>query len=376
MTEEVPASAGRLQQVPLHSLRLDRENPRIPEKNRSDRLEDLAVILEMGFDAHPVAQSIAELGFFQAEPLIVIPSDSESGAWIVVEGNRRLTALLGLANAEMRAEFPDPEKWEALAAKRVISVDMLIPVVVHKTRETTHSEIARVHIVGKLQWRPLMQARYIAARVAEGRTLQEVADLIGIPKSKAADLYRDQAVLLQAEELGLSTSQAEAAFSLLTVALSSTKIREHVGAPLGSRLDPNQPPIPAEKTSELAEVLQWVFGDEEHEPVISDSRQMSQLGSVVSSDVGLAALRNGETLEQAKQKVSAAGLDPLEALKRRLTTAKNALASASSDLSEFTNDPEVVNLVNDIESAVEGIRSTLDELATSTYSEGHQSARR
>lgn len=365
MTEAVPASAGRLKEVPLGSLRLDRENPRIPEKNRRDRLEDLAVILEMGFDAYPVAQSIAELGYFHAEPLIVIPSDKEADVWIVVEGNRRLTALLGLASPAMRAEFPDPEKWEALAQKRSVSLEMLIPVVIHDTRQTTHSEIARVHIVGKLQWRPLMQARYIAARVAEGRTLQEVADLIGIPKSKAADLYRDQAVLTQAEALGLATTQAEQAFSLLTVALSSTKIREHVGAPLGSRLDPDQPPIPAEKTTQLTEMLQWVFGDEDHEAVISDSRQMSQLGSVVSNPVGLEALRRGETLEQAKQKVSAAGLDPLDALKRRLSTAKNALASASSDLSEFATEPEVLSLVSDIESAIEGIRSTLDELGAS-----------
>ncbi|MHA7987822.1 hypothetical protein ACX9R5_18670 [Rathayibacter sp. CAU 1779] len=369
MSEAIPASAGHLKEVTLGSLRLDRDNPRIPEKNRSDRLEDLAVILEMGFDAYPVAQSIAELGFFRAEPLIVIPSDTEPGAWIVVEGNRRLTALLGLASSAMRAEFPDPDKWDALAKKRTIFLDMLIPVVVHDTRETTHSEIARVHIVGKLQWRPLMQARYIAARVAEGRTLQEVADLIGIPKSKAADLYRDQAVLTQAEGLGLATTQAEQAFSLLTVALSSTKIREHIGAPLGSRLDPDQPPIPAEKTAELTEVLQWVFGDEDHEAVISDSRQMSQLGGVVSSPVGLAALRNGATLEQAKQKVNAAGLDPLDALKRRLTAAKNALASASSDLSEFATEPEVLSLVSDIESAVEGLRSTLDELGASAQSE-------
>jgi hypothetical protein len=106
-----------------------------------------------------------------------------------------------------------------------------------------------------------------------------------------------------------------------------------------------------------------VFGDEDHEPVISDSRQMSQLGTVASNDVGLAALRNGETLEQAKQKINAAGLDPLEALKRRLNAAKNSLTSASSDISEFAAEPEVLNLISDIESAVEGIRSTLDELS-------------
>ncbi len=362
MSEAVPSSVGKLAQVPLSALRLDPENPRIPEKSRGESTIDLAVLLEIGFDAYPVAQSIAELGFFHAEPLIVIPSD-EDGAWVVVEGNRRLTALLGLADSAVRAEFSEPDKWDVLAAKRPMSMEMLVPVIVHRSRDTTHSEIARVHIVGKLQWRPLMQARYIAARVAEGRTLQEVADLIGIPKSKAADLYRDQAVLAQAEVLGLETSQAETAFSLLTVALSSTKIRDHIGAPLGSRLVPGQAPIPDDKTAELTEVLQWVFGDEEHEAVISDSRQMSKLGNVVANPVGLAALRGGENLEQAQQKVSAAGLDPLEALKRKLTAAKNSLTSASSDVSEYATEFEVIGLVSDIESAVEGIRSTLDELA-------------
>jgi len=362
MTNSVPASAGRLGSVPLNALRLDPENPRIPESVRGESTADLATMLEMGFEAYPIAQSIAELGYFNAEPLIVVPSLLEADAWIVTEGNRRLTALLGLADASIRAGFTEPAKWDLLAAKKSILMEASIPVVIHDTRETTHAEIARVHVVGKLAWRPFMQARYIAARVAEGRTLQEVADLIGISRSKAADLYRDQAVLAQAEEFGLETTQVENAFSVLTVALSSTKIREHVGAPLGSRLVLGESPIPVDKSAELAEVLGWVFGDEDHEPVISDSRQMSQLGNVISSEVGLAALRQGETLEQAKQKISAAGMDPLEALKRKLTAAKNSLAAASGDVPEFASDSDIQGLVGDIESAVEGIRSSIDEI--------------
>lgn len=363
MSESVPSSAGQVGEVPLYSLRLDPDNPRIPESVRGESTSDLATLLEMGFEAYSVAQSIAELGFFRAEPLIVVPHDTEDGVWVVTEGNRRLTALLGLADPEIRGGFTEPDKWNLLAAKQPVSMEMLIPVVMHVSRETTHAEIARVHVVGKLAWRPFMQARYIAARVAEGRSIQEVADLIGIPKSKVADLYRDQAVLTQAEKLGLETAQVENAFSVLTVALSSTKLREYVGAPLGSRLVVGEDPIPEEKTGELTEVLSWIFGSEDREPVISDSRQMSQLGNVISSEVGISALRAGETLEEAKQKVSAAGLDPLDALRRKLTAAKNALAAAGSDVSEYAADVEVLSLISDIESAVEGIRSTIDELS-------------
>ena len=197
--------------------------------------------------------------------------------------------------------------------------------------------------------------------MAEGRSIQEVADLIGIPKSKAADLYRDQAVLAQAAALGLETSQVEGAFSLLTVAMGSTKIRNHVGAPLGSQTVIGQEPVPVEKTEELKEVIQWIFGDEDHEAVISDSRQISQLGNVTANEVGLAALRQGKTLEEAKQSVAAAGLDPQTSLAKRLGAAKSALSSASNDVAEFAADLEVHRLIDDIESILVSIRSTLDD---------------
>jgi hypothetical protein len=206
-----------------------------------------------------------------------------------------------------------------------------------------------------------MQARFIAARVdTEGRTLAEVADLIGITKSKAADLYRDQAVARQAAELGLPASEIEKAFSVLTVALGNTKIRSHIGAPLGSQMKPGTNPVPDEKADELAEVVAWVFGGEK-EPVISDSRQMSQLGNVIASEVGVAALRNGATLEEAKQKVSQAGLDPRDRLLQRLRTAKNALLAASDDLSSLVDDSEVIDAIEDAESAIEALRNIVNE---------------
>lgn len=363
MNTTLPATPGVYSQISLDSLRLDPLNPRIPESMRGENTPDLAVLLEIGFEAFSVAQSIAELGFFHAEPLIVVPAENTPNEWVVVEGNRRLTALLGLADSEIRKNFSEPSKWDALAAKRPINMKMLIPVVVHHSRETTHAEIARVHVVGKLAWRPFPQARYIAARVEEGRSLQEVADLIGIPKATASALYRDQAILMQAQALGLETAQAESAFSVLSVAMGNTNIREHIAAPLGSRVELGVDPIPSTKIEELREVLTWVFGTEDQEPVISDSRQMGQLGNVVSSPVGLSTLRQGKTLEEAKQKVSAAGLDPVDSLKRRLNTAKAALVSASSDIGEHFDEPEILTLINDIDSAVESLRAAADDLS-------------
>ncbi len=359
----VSGMSGSQGLVSISSLRLDSENPRLPESLRGGSQPDLAVVLEMGFDAYAVAQSIADNGYFLGEPMLAIPSPDEEDAWIVVEGNRRLTALLGLTDKEVRSQFAQPDRWEAVAQRCVLTSDDQVPVIVHQSRSATHAEVARAHVVGKLPWQPFMQARFIAARVAEGKTVAEVADLIGITKSKAADLYRDQAVVAQAQKLGLQTGGIEKAFSVLTVAMGNTKLRDHVGAPLGSRLDPAKDPIPADKTKELQELIAWVFGDEEHEPKITDSRQTSLLGNVVASDVGLTALRQGASLEEAKQKVAAAGMDQRERLLQRLGAAKNALLATSDDLSAYASDAQVGALLSDVEAVVESLRSIILEVS-------------
>ena len=357
-----PKTSGLSKEVPLIDLLLDSGNPRIPEGLRGESQADLAVVLEMGFDAFAVAQSIADFGYFLGEPLLAIPSTTQPGKWVVVEGNRRLTALLGLANKEIRSQFAEPERWEGVADRADVGPEDFIPIVEHQTRSDTHAEVARAHVVGKLPWRPYMQARFIAARVGEGKSIAEVADLIGITKSKAADLYRDQAVVTQAQSLGLETGEIENAFSVLTVAMSNTKLRDHVGAPLGSRLAVGDDPIPAERTKELGELLSWVFGDDENEPKITDSRQMSMLGNVVANDVGINALRGGQSLDEAKQKVQAAGMDPRDRLVQRLTASKNALAHATDDLSEYAADATVQAIVADIEALVESLRNIIDEV--------------
>ncbi|NKX92685.1 ParB N-terminal domain-containing protein [Sanguibacter hominis ATCC BAA-789] len=353
---------GELKHVPISALLLDPHNPRLPASRQRGDQADLAVDLELGFDAFAVAQSIADNGFFAAEPLIAIPAE-EQGKYVVVEGNRRLTALLGLAYPEIRDQFAEPSRWSKVADAAALTPDVVVPIVVHADRESTHVEVSRAHVVGKLQWRPYMQARFIAARVAEGRSIKEVAELIGITKSKAADLYRDQAIVGQAASVGLNTGNVEGAFSLLTVAMGNTKLRNHIGAPLGSRLVPGEDPVPAGKLEELKEVISWVFGDEDAEPVITDSRQMSALGNVVASDVGVGALRAGKSLDEAKQQVQNAGMDPRERLLKRITAATNALGAASDDLAEYASDSQVIGLLSDLEALVESMRNVVDQAA-------------
>ena len=72
----------------------------------------------------------------------------------------------------------------------------------------------------------------------------EVAEMIGIDRTKVGNLFRDQAITEQARKAGIKTGSLERSFSLLTVAMSTPKARDHIGAPLGSKAIPGADPIP------------------------------------------------------------------------------------------------------------------------------------
>lgn len=355
---------GESRTVPLASLRLDPNNPRLTAELQGQPQDELAVHLELGFDALTVAESIASHGYFGSEPLIVVAGEVVEGGgqtWVVVEGNRRLTALLGLVDSRVRSQFANPAPWDALAEKGSINDHELVPVVVLPDRSAAAPIIGFRHIAGILQWQPYAQARYIARLVdEEGMDFAGVAKMIGIDRTKVGNLYRDQAIAKQARALGIETGPLEEAFSLMTVAMSTTKLRDHIEAPLGSKTLPNQDPVPPGRTNELRELITWVFGDGETEPVIGESRDISKLGNVVATSIGLHALRAGESLEAANQKVKDAEAHPRTRLMNRLRAGRNALAAALEDLPGFADDAEVLDLVDEIRGGADALLTAVE----------------
>jgi len=350
---------GETRMIAISDLLLDPQNPRIPDTKKGADQTELAITLDMGFDAFTVAELMAVHGYFASEPMIAIPG--ENGKWIVVEGNRRLTAVLGLTNSDIRSQFLDFKKWDDLAAISKISASDKIPVVIAKNRLDVVPVIGTKHISGILAWKPYPQARYIANLIdVEKLTAAEVSTMIGLPKNTVNDLYREQAISAQAKAIGIDTGNVESAFSLLTVAMRNSKLREHVGAPISSQLQPGSQPIPVEKVDELKETLTFIFGNQEREPVVTDSRQIASLANVVANPAGLQALREGKTLEEAKQKITAGSQSPQERLINRLTAGKNALIAAGEDIAIFDGEAAVKTLVDEIESALETLKSVVE----------------
>jgi hypothetical protein len=351
---------GKLQSVAIGRLRLDANNPRLPASAQGQRQNRIAEIMEMAFEAFPVAESICRHGFFPSEPLIAMVDPDDPEAFIVLEGNRRLTALLGLGDPTVRAGFASPERWNVLAAEHHFPMSYEVPVVVVRDRASCAPFLGFRHISGILGWTPLAQARYVTSLIDDGRDFGDVAEMIGKKVSEVRDLYRNYAICVQAKTLGLDTSGIEHQFSLLTVAMNTSKIREYVGAPVGIQDHKGVAPLLEEKRSELKEVIGWVFGIEDKAPVIRDSRQIVKLGGVISSPEGLRELRKSRNLEQALQAAKDGKADPRESLKLHLRTASNVAKQIAEKLSDYLEDPEIQDLAQSVMAEFRAVEAILE----------------
>ena len=358
-------SDDRIETVGIHGyakieeLLLDADNPRLVSSKGGETQEELALAIEMSHDSIVVAESIARWGYFANEPLIVLPK-REDGHYVVVEGNRRAVALMGLAYPRVRSGFFDSHKWDLLAKNGGVTPQQEVPVVIIERREQVASIIGFRHISGILDWTPFAQLAYVADLVdTHGFDFESVASMIGKRRQDVSELYRNFKIAKRSVGY-FETAGLEDAFSLLTVAMGSPHIREFMGAPSGTKVERGQSPIPSDHEPELKEVLTWIFGSSDGDRVIQESRNISALGKVIKNPIGLKSLRDGSSLKVAQAAIEEKGLDPKERITRRLTTAINALKGASEDIGEFAADKEVVALLNLAREEINGLASFVE----------------
>lgn len=343
-----------VQFLDVDRLRLDAENPRLPPElqNSSDQTA-LAINMAEIFDALGVAKSIARFGFYPWEALVVIPDHDN---YIVVEGNRRLTAVRGLLEESLREQLDDPDAWRTVAEQASGTVPESVPCVVVQDREQATPALGYRHISGIKPWEPQMQARFVASLVdRDHRSFNEVAELTGQTRPWVQETYSTFKIFETAEEEGVDTDGASEAYSLLTVAMSTRELREHIGAE--RTVSEGGQPIANPDAAALSELFEWVFGSESAEPVASESREIRNLAKVVAKPAGLAAIREGLSLEEARQRVEDTEYDPLDVVRRDLSRAEQILNRV--DLTDIPMDEGISQLVDAV---VEQTQRLLNEI--------------
>ncbi len=333
-------SLGHPGALPIYQLHLDPLNPRLPESYHGASESDLLEYISETYSAIEVARSIALHGYFHSEPLIVISESEDS--YIVVEGNRRLVALRILAEPTLANELDDEDEWRDLAGEA--DLPERIPVVIAPDRQSVAPIIGYRHISGIEPWEPYAQARFIASMVdRENLKFQDVANLVGERSSDVAAKYRNFAAVTQAkDDFGIDTTRVIKRFGVFTRVMTSLPLRTYIGAPAPAEVSPGTQPLPKDSGPKARELFSWVFGDDTDDPVIGESRDITDLGQVVSSEDGLRILKGTRDLESSF--IAAGGLR--DRLLRRLTNAHNNLEAAQDDLATYYDDEEIQELLS------------------------------
>jgi hypothetical protein len=340
--------------LPLSELHPDPSNPRLRHEQRGRLSDDqLLVFIDQNYEALIVAESIARHGFFGSEPLVVCQED---GRWIVLEGNRRLTALLGLARPELRAQFDNAQLWNELAERRPIPLDMEVPVLVADERSDADALIGFRHISGVMDWKPLQRAQYIAYLVDERRqAFLEVADTVGLEEEIVRMLYRNQSIIEQARSLGRPdvAHASERRFGTLTAALNRIGIREFIGARTANRVRERTTQLQPDKLDALADLASWLYGSDGREKVIQDTRNLTELAEVLREPAALEELYRSRDLSAAY----ALTPGPPKRLLRQLATAVGHLRSVANSADLLVGQARTDELVDELSDLIERIVS-------------------
>lgn len=290
------------QWIDVSKLLLDSKNYRLSEGAHSFDQSQLLKELERDFELNVIAESLADNGYFVEEPLIAIPDSSNR--FIVVEGNRRLATLKFILQPELRHLSSDPEYWGDVSRRLKYDISE-VPVIVYENREELIGFLGHRHIAGIVKWDPLPKARFISSLIEREKREVDFAEVARETGSRAHTIrnnYIAYRVFLQARDVfGIDTSELEKNFSIFYRAIVNPVFTDFLG--LNKDVSPKamRIPVPKGKANALRELIGFIHGTKEEEPVLTDSRQLTKLADVLDNKEAYNHLKNFRNLEQAFQ---------------------------------------------------------------------------
>lgn len=359
--EQSPFS-WKLEPKPVDQLELDEENPRLASASEEpDGQRALAKVLWEEMAVDEVALSIAANGFFQEEPLFVIPKAGHPKKYIVVEGNRRLTAVRLLRDAALR-KYVGAEDLPVITAEQRKKLDEL-PVSIYPSRRSLWEYFGFRHINGPQPWDAFAKAKYVADVHEDYKVpLKDIARKIGDRHSIVQRLYNGYKVLQQAEsKTGFSKDDAfrnRFYFSHLYTAIDYSEFREFLGInPEKEELREN--PVPSKNVDELKLLMRWIYGSKAEgiEPLVkSQNPDLNVLREVVKTARGVTALRKGVPLNRAHE----ISIGDERRFREALTLAKDNVQQAKATVTTgYKGDKELYEVVDDIISVAESIKAEM-----------------
>lgn len=271
----------------VDQLMLDPQNPRLGRGNTGDNTKQSKIMeLMKDWTLDELAISFLESGFWPQEALIVVKELLYGKtALVVVEGNRRLAALKFLKDAAEGRSVD--RKWQEIVNDKnpPRALFARVPYIEVSSRKDVEAFLGFRHVTGIKEWKPAEKAEYIA-KLIEGSNLtyKEVMRKIGSKTPVVRQNYISYRLLLQMEnQNGISVQHVEDKFSVLFLSLRTEGVQRYLNIDVQAEPSKAKTPVPKAHLKNLANFALWLFGTEERDPVVRDSRQVDQFGRILES---------------------------------------------------------------------------------------------
>lgn len=357
-----------LQYARLDNFYLDAKNPRLgrfqPNRNLS---QEEVLDLMRNWVLDELAGSFLENGFWQHEALLVVKEElCGKERHVVVEGNRKLAALIYLCQAVNGN--PVSKKWGLLVENREVPRELFnrVPYIQVETREAIETFRGFRHTSGIKNWYPLEKTRYIGRLIDDhGMTFKEVALKIGSYTSTVRHHYISYRLVLQIESIleGFSFEDADSQFSVLHHLLRKSTVQKYLNVDFFADLQDARIPVPKKRLDALAHFAQWLFGTPQQPPVFIQSSRVDDYDKVLESPEAVRYLENSQkpNFDYALQ----LAVDESDCVQLLSEAAAN-IKLVMRGIHRYKGSPEiqrsVENLVNDYKELLEQSLGTKTEL--------------
>lgn len=290
--------------IPISDLKLDLFNPRLPKSKQGKDDKSVIEFMLLEVATLELMLAIAENDFFAGELLLVVKDETEEGKFVVIEGNRRLTAVKLLNNPQLTSV-------KKIATKEIVEnakfKPIELPCLIFEDKNKILKYLGFRHITGIKSWRLLEKGRYLyELRNGEDfRNLsfldasKEIAKMIGSNSSYVKrllisfELYKvvEDEAFYQIEGL----NDTRFFLNYFTDSLNKDNIRNFINVDVNS-----ETPLENLNNENLKKLTHWWFEKSEGQSrVLGDSEGLKLLDKVIGHKEALIAFERGLSIYEA-----------------------------------------------------------------------------
>ena len=337
-----------IQYAKLDELYLDTKNPRLGRRQTDANLSQEEILEMMGnWDLDELAMSYLENGFWRHEALLVVKEELDGEQrFVVVDGNRRVASLIYLRQAVNGGEIF--KKWDPLVENKSVPEKLFekIPYIqIHSRQEVESFQAFHHGVTGIKQWFPTQKSEYIAKLIDEqGMSYENVMGMIGSSISRVRYHYISYRLFLQMQDVLEDFSAADAEFRFITMSFSiqTLGVQKYLGLDIFSEPDDAKTPVPKHRLGALANFARWVFGTQQHPPLLTGSRNTADFGRLLENPQAVQYLENNK---HARFDVAWRLAYGDEEIIQLINEAHNKIVISLSHIHHYKDSPEVQRAV-------------------------------